>query len=231
MKELKEVDPDIDFGKTDDDILRALDNLGDAVSFGTDEIQQQERNLAMLNADAAVTRLYQQQFGYGIVKGKDGKYQYNPTQYQKEQDRARRSFKARLNGKAEEADKIDQEDVTSEYNASEVEGNEYKTRVNKIMQAEVENASLNWMAADAYAGDAASRYAEEWSTEQKKKRAEAAAKAEAAKPSAPVTDPSGGIEIETKSTRKSRWSKNKAARKAKITKNREDYERRTAKAK
>lgn len=231
-KQLKELDPDIDFGKTDEDLLNALNSLSDVVTHNSDEIQQYELNSAALTADAAVTNSYLNQFNYGLIKTKDGKYQYNPTQYKKEQDRAHRALKALLAGNKEEADAISQEDVTSEYNEAEVEGNEYKTRVGKIMLTNEQNMILNWMAADIYSGDFVNKYMEQLAEdEQKRQNAASKSETETSETSKPSTDPVTGNPTETRQTNKSKWSKNRAARKAKIAKNREDYERRKAKAK
>ena len=66
-----------------------------------------------------------------------------------------------MNGNKEEAEKIQKEDTTSEYNEEEVKNNDYKTRVNKIREADRQNAKLNWMVADAYQGDLITKYMEQ----------------------------------------------------------------------
>lgn len=224
-KQLKELDPDLNLGKTEADFLKAVESIDDVVTQNTDEIQQYELNSSVLRADAAVTSSYLNQFGYGLVKNKKGKYEYNRKQYENEQNRAQRLLTALLAGNKEEAEKIKQEDVTAEYNEEDVLNNEYKTRIGKIIEADQQNMALDAMVADAYSGDLINQYMDqlkqEAQTQQQKKPTETT------KPVA--TDPVSNET--TPETNRSKWSRNKRSRNAKIAKNRELYEQRKKKAK
>jgi hypothetical protein len=65
-----------------------------------------------------------------------------------------------MSGDADKAESIRNEDITTPYNPEDVKNNEYKTRVNKIREADRENAKLNWMASDAFEGDIINKYME-----------------------------------------------------------------------
>lgn len=229
-KQLSELDPSLNLGKTDEDLLKALESMQDVVTQNSDEIQQQELNGVILNADRAVTDWYMNQFRHGIVKNKEGKYEYNPKQYKAEQDKLRRYAQAILSGNKEEAERINAEDVTQQYDESEVESNEYKTRVANIIATNTENAALDWMVADAYAGDLVSKYAD-----QVKAEYEAAQQAQEQQPTEvqnkPIVDPVTGNETTAPESSETRAKRRRANRRANLTRNREAYERRKAKAK
>lgn len=238
-QELIKMSPEgIDLGKTDADLLKALDEM--EYSVASDEnAEQLALNQSVLMADAAVTQKYLNQFQYGIVKNKDGKFEYNPKQYEKELDKIKRQTEAlkqkdKEKGKAE-AEKISKEDVTQPYDEKEVENNVYKNRVQKILETHAENEKLNWMAADAYEGDLITKY-----TEQLEKEAEEAKKKEeqenkktknSEEKSKPVQiDPKLDSAENKQESKRSKWERNKRSRKAKFARNREVYEERKAKA-
>jgi len=157
---LLSIDDTLDFGKTNEDALKTIDSLPLVTQYNTDESQQLELNLAMLRADRAVTEQTLNTFQYGIVKDKDGKYQYNEKQYLKESDRDRRLNAAKKAGDDELVKQIESEDTTMEYNPDDVANNAYKHRISTIMQAEKRNDKLDTMVADMYAGDATAKYME-----------------------------------------------------------------------
>ncbi len=227
-KQLKELDPDLDLGKTEADFLKALEDIDDVVVHNTDEIQQHELNGSVLRADAAVTNSYLNQFRYGVVKNKKGKYEYNKKQYENEKNRTKRYLDAILAGNKEEAEKIQQEDVTSEYNEADVANNEYKTRVNKIIEADQQNMAFDAMVAEAYSGDLVNRYMDQL----KREYEEMQKQKEQTKPSTTNTtiDPFTGKESTMPENGETRAKRKKASRKAKIAKNRELYEKRKKKA-
>ena len=172
IKEVKDIllsiDDTLDFGKTNEDALKTIDSLPLVTQYNTDESQQLELNLAMLRADRAVTEQTLNTFQYGIVKDKDGKYQYNEKQYLKESDRDRRLNAAKKAGDDELVKQIESEDTTMEYNPDDVANNAYKHRISTIMQAEKRNDKLDTMVADMYAGDATAKYMESVAEEQER---------------------------------------------------------------
>lgn len=172
IKEVKDIllgiDDTLDFGKTEQDALKAIDSIPTITEYNTDESQQLELNLAMLRADRAVTEQTLNTFQYGIVKDKDGKYQYNEKQYLKEADRDRRLNAAKNAGDDELVKQIESEDTTMEYNPDDVAGNAYRHRISTIMQAEKRNDKLDTLVADMYAGDATAKYMESVAEEQER---------------------------------------------------------------
>lgn len=221
-QQLMEMDPELNLGSTDADLLNAINSIQDIVNVNEDNAQQLELNSVALAADRAVTDSYLNQFSYGLVKNKQGKYEYNPTQYKREADKQSRYFKALMNGNKEEAEKIQKEDTTSEYNEEEVKNNDYKTRVNKIREADRQNAKLNWMVADAYQGDLITKYMEQLEEERSK-----APEAKSVKQD--KEDPIGTPVVTEEP--KTKWEETRTKREGNLAKSKEKYERRKAKAK
>jgi hypothetical protein len=62
---------------TDAQALDYLDAAQDVVHTKEEELQNLEASRAMLNADRAVNQSYYDQFREGLVKNKDGKWEYN----------------------------------------------------------------------------------------------------------------------------------------------------------
>lgn len=221
-QQLMEIDPELNLGSTDADLLNAINSIQDIVNVNEDNAQQLELNSVALAADRAVTDSYLNQFSYGLVKNKQGKYEYNPTQYKREADKQSRYLKALMNGNKEEAEKIQKEDTTSEYNEEEVKNNDYKTRVNKIREADRQNAKLNWMVADAYQGDLITKYMEQLEEER--------SKTPEAKPvKQDKEDPIGAPVVPEQP--KTKWEETRTKREGNLAKSKEKYERRKAKAK
>lgn len=221
-RQLMEIDPELNLGSTDADLLNAINSIQDIVNVNEDNAQQLELNSVALAADRAVTDSYLNQFSYGLVKNKQGKYEYNPTQYKREADKQSRYLKALMNGNKEEAEKIQKEDTTSEYNEEEVKNNDYKTRVNKIREADRQNAKLNWMVADAYQGDLITKYMEQLEEER--------SKTPEAKPvKQDKEDPIGAPVVPEQP--KTKWEETRTKREGNLAKSKEKYERRKAKAK
>lgn len=225
---LKQLDPDINLGKTDADLLDALEAINDVSTVNQDDIQQLELNSVALAADRAVTQSYINQFQYGLVKNGD-KYEYNPTQYKKSMDRDRRYIEALMSGDTDKAESIRNEDITTPYNPEDVKNNEYKTRVNKIREADRENAKLNWMASDAFEGDIINKYMESLQEEAERK----SAKTESTKPDDHIPfDPSDSTTtVESKPASETKWESTREKRNSNLAKAKEKYERRKAKAK
>ena len=221
-QQLMEMDPKLNLGSTDADLLNAINSIQDIVNVNEDNAQQLELNSVVLAADRAVTDSYLNQFSYGLVKNKQGKYEYNPTQYKREADKQSRYFKALMNGNKEEAEKIQKEDTTSEYNEEEVKNNDYKTRVNKIREADRQNAKLNWMVADAYQGDLITKYMEQLEEERSK-----APEAKSVKQD--KEDPIGTPVVTEEP--KTKWEETRTKREGNLAKSKEKYERRKARAK
>lgn len=221
-QQLMEIDPELNLGSTDADLLNAINSIQDIVNVNEDNAQQLELNSVALAADRAVTDSYLNQFSYGLVKNKQGKYEYNPAQYKREADKQSRYLKALMNGNKEEAEKIQKEDTTSEYNEEEVKNNDYKTRVNKIREADRQNAKLNWMVADAYQGDLITKYMEQLEEER--------SKTPEAKPvKQDKEDPIGAPVVPEQP--KTKWEETRTKREGNLAKSKEKYERRKAKAK
>ena len=225
---LKALDPSIKLGKTDADLLDALEAINDVSTVNQDDIQQLELNSVALAADRAVTQSYVNQFQYGLVKNGD-KYEYNPTQYKKGMDRDRRYVEALMSGDTDKAEAIRNEDITTPYNPEEVKNNEYKTRVNKIREAARENAKLNWMASDAFEGDIINKYMESLQEEAERKNTET----ESTKPSdhVPFDHIDSTSSTESKPTSETKWEATREKRDSNLAKAKEKYERRKAKAK
>ena len=221
-QQLMEMDPELNLGSTDADLLNAINSIQDIVNVNEDNAQQLELNSVALAADRAVTDSYLNQFSYGLVKNKQGKYEYNPTQYKREVDKQSRYFKALMNGNKEEVEKIQKEDTTSEYNEEEVKNNDYKTRVNKIREADRQNAKLNWMVADAYQGDLITKYMEQLEEER--------SKAPEAKPVKQDKEDPIGTPVVTEEP-KTKWEETRTKREGNLAKSKEKYERRKARAK
>lgn len=221
-QQLMEMDPELNLGSTDADLLNAINSIQDIVNVNEDNAQQLELNSVALAADRAVTDSYLNQFSYGLVKNKQGKYEYNPTQYKREADKQSRYFEALMNGNKEEAEKIQKEDTTSEYNEEEVKNNDYKTRVNKIREADRQNAKLNWMVADAYQGDLITKYMEQLEEER--------SKTPEAKPVKQDKEDPIGTPVVTEEP-KTKWEETRTKREGNLAKSKEKYERRKARAK
>ena len=221
-QQLMEIDPELNLGSTDADLLNAINSIQDIVNVNEDNAQQLELNSVALAADRAVTDSYLNQFSYGLVKNKQGKYEYNPVQYKREADKQSRYLKALMNGNKEEAEKIQKEDTTSEYNEEEVKNNDYKTRVNKIREADRQNAKLNWMVADAYQGDLITKYMEQLEEER--------SKTPEAKPVKQDKEDPIGVPVVPEQP-KTKWEETRTKREGNLAKSKEKYERRKAKAK
>lgn len=157
---IKEFDEDIDFGSTIDSALNAVNNLSYLVESHSDEIQQSDLAMAMLQADRQVTQNTLDLFQYGIVKTKDGKYQYNEKQYIKEKDRDRRLQQARRAGDEELVKQIESEDTDVQYLSGMEKFDGYRKRIEKIMNSTKVNEALDWMISDMYYGDGVSAYME-----------------------------------------------------------------------
>ena len=177
IKEVKDlllsIDDTLDFGKTDEDALKTISSLPLITEYNSEESQQAELNLAMLRADRAVTEQTLNLFQYGVVKDKDGKYQYNEKQYLKEADRDKRLNAAKKAGDEDLVKKIESEDTTVEYDPNSVEGNAYKHRIASIMDTAKRNEKLDNLVADIYAGDATAKYMESVAEEQERAAKEA----------------------------------------------------------
>lgn len=157
---IKEFDKDIDFGSTIDSALNAVNNLSYLVESRSDEIQQSDLAMAMLQADRQVTQNTLDLFQYGIVKTKDGKYQYNEKQYIKEKDKDRRLQQARRTGNEELVKQIESEDTDVQYLSGMEKFDGYRKRIEKIMNSVKVNEALDWMVSDMYYGDGVSAYME-----------------------------------------------------------------------
>lgn len=157
---IKEFDEDVDFGSTIDSALNAVNNLSYLVESRSDEIQQSDLAMAMLQADRQVTQNTLDLFQYGIVKTKDGKYQYNEKQYIKEKDRDRRLQQARRAGDEELVKQIESEDTDVQYLSGMEKLDGYRKRIEKIMNSAKVNEALDWMVSDMYYGDGVSAYME-----------------------------------------------------------------------
>lgn len=157
---IKEFDKDVDFGSTIDSALNAVNNLSYLVESRSDEIQQSDLAMAMLQADRQVTKNTLDLFQYGIVKTKDGKYQYNEKQYIKEKDRDRRLQQARRAGDEELVKQIESEDTDVQYLSGMEKFDGYRKRIEKIMNSTKVNEALDWMISDMYYGDGVSAYME-----------------------------------------------------------------------
>jgi len=66
-------------------------------------------------------------------------------------------MKAVLSGNKEEADKIQKEEESAEYDESKVTNNPYAKRVNDIIETNKRNSALDWMVQDIAEGDAVSK--------------------------------------------------------------------------
>lgn len=157
---IKQFDEDVDFGSTIDSALNAVNNLSYLVESRSDEIQQSDLAIAMLQADRQVTQNTLDLFQYGIVKTKDGKYQYNEKQYIKEKDRDRRLQQARRAGDEELVKQIESEDTDVQYLSGMEKFDGYRKRIEKIMNSTKVNEALDWMISDMYYGDGVSAYME-----------------------------------------------------------------------
>ena len=157
---IKEFDKDVDFGSTIDSALNAVNNLSYLVESRSDEIQQSDLAMAMLQADRQVTQNTLDLFQYGIVKTKEGKYQYNEKQYIKEKDRNRRLQQARRAGDEELVKQIESEDTDVQYLSGMEKFDGYRKRIEKIMNSTKVNEALDWMISDMYYGDGVSAYME-----------------------------------------------------------------------
>lgn len=157
---IKQFDEDVDFGSTIDSALNAVNNLSYLVESRSDEIQQSDLAMAMLQADRQVTQNTLDLFQYGIVKTKDGKYQYNEKQYIKEKDRDRRLQQARRAGDEELVKQIESEDTDVQYLSGMEKFDGYRKRIEKIMNSTKVNEALDWMISDMYYGDGVSAYME-----------------------------------------------------------------------
>lgn len=159
-EQLQQLDDSIDFGKTVDDAINAVDGLSFLVKAHSEEIQQSDSALAMLQADRKLTNSVLEMFEYGVVKNKDGKYQYNVAQYNKEKDHGQRLLRAKRNGDDELVKKIESEDTSVEYKEGLEKSDAYRSRIKSIANAAERNARLNWMVQDIYNGDAVLTYTE-----------------------------------------------------------------------
>ena len=225
---LKQIDPDINLGKTDADLLDVLEAINDVSTVNQDDIQQLELNSVALAADRAVTQSYINQFQYGLVKNGD-KYEYNPTQYKKGMDRDRRYIAALMSGDTDKAESILNEDITTPYNPEDVKNNEYKIRVNKIREADRENAKLNWMASDAFEGDIINKYMESLQEEAERKNAKT--KSTKSDDHIPFDPSDSTTTVESKPASETKWESTREKRNSNLAKAKEKYERRKAKAK
>lgn len=141
----------IDINKvTDADLLTHLDGMdGVAKVDNLDEIIQLHKAEAMLSADADVLKQHDLRFTKGIVRNKNGEYEYNPAKYQYERDLDKQRREAKRNG-TEFTEKPFEE---SRYGNKVGQKDPYAERIDRILQADYENEQLNWMVEDLYNGD------------------------------------------------------------------------------
>ena len=216
---LKEAYDKFDDKASDVETIRQINAIRQVVRINQEDSEQLELENALITANNEVVQNYIDQFEEGIIANKDGKYEYNPAQRKIIDDRAKRYMKAVLSGNKEEADKIQKEEESAEYDESKVTNNPYAKRVNDIIETNKRNAALDWMVQDIAEGDAVAKAYEVYQEEKEKE--EASKKAETKTP----TDP-----YDSKTTSASKSEKKKAV-KGKLDANKKKYQERIRKIK
>lgn len=159
---------------TDAQALDYLDAAQDIVHTREEELQNLEASRAMLNADRAVNQSYYDQFREGLVKNKDGKWEYNQAEYKKRQDRDNRRRKMLLQGNIDafkadiEAEKNEQWTPAQE---NEISKDKYGRRVDAIIEANKRNQRLDWAINEVANGDAVNKLSEVFAEENRKEAA------------------------------------------------------------
>lgn len=162
---------------TDAQALDYLDAAQDVVHTREQDLQDLEASRAMLNADRAVTQSYYDQFREGLVKNKEGKWEYNPTEYKKKQERdtRRRNMLLRGNIDAFKADiEAEKNEQWTTAQKEEISKDKYGRRVDAIIEANKRNQEIDWAINEVANGDAVNKLSEVFAEENRKEAAKVA---------------------------------------------------------
>lgn len=169
-KQLAEIDENFNENLSDKAILDYIENLP-IIRSNEEEIDHKEIAAAMLQADREIIDRHLQAVEYGLVKNKDGKWEYNPAAYKVKQEKAKRLGKQLGKGEInfeEYMRQLSQEDEMPAANPEDVKDNLYKKRIQAIMETRKENKALNWMINDIEKGDGVTRILEQIAKDEEK---------------------------------------------------------------
>lgn len=156
---------------TDAQALDYLDSAQDIVHTKEEDLQFLEASRALLLADKAVSQSYYNQFIEGLVKNKENKWEYNPVEYKKKQDRDARRKDMLLKGDVDsfkadiEAEKNDQ---WIPANSEDISKDGYGRRVDAIIEANKRNQTIDWAINEVVNGDAVNKFNEVFEEERRK---------------------------------------------------------------
>jgi hypothetical protein len=125
---LKQADENFNENLSDDAILKYIEDLP-IVRSNSDEIEQHEIAAAMIEADREVIDRHIQSVEYGLVKNKEGKWEYNPTAYNAKRNKAKRLNQELRSGKInfeQFVQQMQEEEDIPTVNAEDVKENPYK---------------------------------------------------------------------------------------------------------
>lgn len=166
-----------DESMSDQDVLNYLNSAQDIIHTNNSEAQELETAIALLNADRSVTQKYYNEFTEGLVKNKDGVWEYNPSYKKKQSERAAELLRLKTLGKDEEHDALKEQEVEyTPVDEKAVANNKYGRRIDAIRQANERNQAISWAVNEVVNGDAVNKleevFAEEEKAEQKKEAKE-----------------------------------------------------------
>ena len=169
-KTLAEIDENFNVNLSDKAVLEYIDQLP-IIRSNEEEIHHKEIAAAMVQADREVIDRHMQAIEYGLVQNKDGKWEYNPAAYEAKRDKAKKLSKKLRKGEIDFEEYIKQlreEEEIPKANPEDVKNNDYKKRIQAIIETRNENKALNWMINDIENGDGVTRILNEIAAEENK---------------------------------------------------------------
>ena len=166
-------DSGVQFGDiSDGELLTGLQGLQIATAK-SEEMQEQERASALLQAHRAVLDAYYDQLNYGIVRNQEGKLEYNPQEYKARKRKNIKMYTALFSGNMEWFSKLrkEQQDAIP-YDESLVKDNDYSKKIDAIMKAKSDNEKLDWAISEFYAGDAVTQMIDDYQKQRSEEEAE-----------------------------------------------------------
>lgn len=151
-------DDQFDINSSNADILDYLDKAQNIVHTSEQELQNQELALAFSNANKDVNQSYYDQFEYGLVQDKSGKWVYNQKQYKKRKDKFSKAQQLLEQRNYEEFKKLmDTEDEYEEDDTKQPNLDRYNRRIEAIREVRQRNLAVDEMINDISTGDAVNK--------------------------------------------------------------------------
>lgn len=154
-EQLHELNSEFDVEFSDKAALDFIEQLS-IVKAHSEDLEAHEIAAAMIQADADIITKHGQMFEEGLVKTKDGKWQYNPKQYKSNIAHRKALFEKMLGKEITEEEfknQLDNNPTVEPYDESQVKNNPYARRIKAIIDARKDDDSLEYMMRDIEHGD------------------------------------------------------------------------------